>query len=332
MQITAGQLRLAEDVLQYDLNTPLFSDYALKLRTVSLPKGMAAEYRDEDVFDFPVGTVITKSFYYPVGVNEDEVLKVSREQVSSSRALDLSEFRLMETRILARRETGWAAFPYVWNEAQTEAVLKRIGDVKRLTLVDGTAKAPFAYVVPNINQCAGCHAVNATTREIQPIGPKARHLNRDFTYNGKPENQLVHWSALGILEQAPEPNEVPHTSLWGDNEASLNDRARAYLDINCAHCHNEVGPADTSGLHLEPSTPVGAHLGKCKMPIAAGTGTGGRKYGIVPGKPDASIFTYRMESTNPAEMMPELGRSLAHKEGVRLIKDWIAAMDGACEL
>ena len=100
----------------------------------------------------------------------------------------------------------------------------------------------------------------------------------------------------------------------------MDERARSYLDINCSHCHNKVGPADTSGLLLEPTDKVGPSLGLCKLPIAAGTGTGDRKYGIVPGKPDESIFTYRMKSVIPSEMMPELGRSLSHAEGVALIE------------
>ena len=72
-------------------------------------------------------------------------------------------------------------------------------------------------------------------------------------------------------------------------------------------------------------------LGRCKLPIAAGTGTGGRAYGLVPGDPKASILAYRMASTDPAVMMPEVGRSLAHAEGVQLIEDWIAGMDGNCD-
>jgi len=76
---------------------------------------------------------------------------------------------------------------------------------------------------------------------------------------------------------------------------------------------------------------MGPNFGRCKMPIAAGTGTGNRKYGIVPGKPDESIFIFRMASTNPAVMMPELGRSLPHTEGVTLIESWIETLEGDCE-
>jgi hypothetical protein len=75
---------------------------------------------------------------------------------------------------------------------------------------------------------------------------------------------------------------------------------------------------------------VGPEMGRCKPPIAAGSGTGGHKFSIVPGDPDASILTYRLASTDPGSMMPELGRGLAHEEGVALIRAWIADMDGDC--
>jgi hypothetical protein len=68
-------------------------------------------------------------------------------------------------------------------------------------------------------------------------------------------------------------------------------------------------------------------LGVNKPPVAAGRGSGGLLFSIVPGKPEASILYYRMESTDPGAMMPELGRKLMHKEGLELIRDWIIAME-----
>ena len=119
--------------------------------------------------------------------------------------------------------------------------------------------------------------------------------------------------------------------LWAaDDAVAIEDRARAYLDINCAHCHNRQGPADTSGLFLEADTRLGPEVGVCKSPIAAGSGTGGRQVSIAPGRPDESIFVYRMGSTDPGEMMPEVGRSLVHAEGVALISEWIEALTGSC--
>jgi hypothetical protein len=83
-------------------------------------------------------------------------------------------------------------------------------------------------------------------------------------------------------------------------------------------------------LSLEPGVTDAARWGVCKTPVAAGQGSGDRRYDIVPGKPDASILLYRMESTDPAKMMPELGRSVADREGAVLIRQWIREMRGAC--
>ncbi len=331
LALSKGVAAPSDGVTAYDLNTPLFTDYAHKLRTVWIPGGKSAAYDSENEFDFPVGTVITKTFYYPREAGAgDTVLKTDLPWETKT-ALNLSTNRLVETRVLAHRESGWIALPYVWNDAQTEAVLKRTGDVKELTLMSEDGAKAFSYVVPNANQCSGCHAVDSGSRNVHPIGPKARHLNRDMVYGGTTENQLAHWTQAGLLSGAPEDvTKAPANAVWTDTNRSISDRARAYADINCSHCHSTIGPADTSGLHLTPDTPVGPHLGICKMPIAAGTGTGDRQFDIVPGDADASIFTFRLGSTNPAVMMPEVGRSLAHDEGLALISAWINGLDGSC--
>lgn len=336
LRVQGQTLELAESVVAYDLNTPLFSDYAHKLRTVWVPKGHAAEYSETNSFEFPIGTIISKTFYYPTQINDAASSQqvINTDDTTAKRLLkgiNLSEVKLIETRLLVHREEGWVALPYVWNTDETDAMLKRVGDIKKLTLNTAGREQDFNYVVPNENQCAGCHATNATTRKLRPIGPRSRHLNKNYDYSTGTKNQLKGWVDLGILASVPANINVKANAVWGDENQDLNHRARSYLDINCSHCHNAVGPADTSGLLLEPSDVHGSNLGVCKLPIAAGTGTGNRKYGIVPGKPEESIFTYRMKSTVPSEMMPELGRSLSHKEGVELIEAWIAGMDGRCE-
>jgi hypothetical protein len=111
----------------------------------------------------------------------------------------------------------------------------------------------------------------------------------------------------------------------------LNAAARAYIDINCAHCHSRTGQADTSALYLEPWEPVGPNFGVCKPPIAAGRGTGGRRFAIVPGQSETSILTHRMAADRADIMMPELGRAVAHDAGVALISAWIDQMAGGCD-
>lgn len=62
-----AKLKLNTGVEPYELNSPLFSDYAHKLRTVWMPAGQSARWSQDQAFDFPVGTVISKTFYYPKG-------------------------------------------------------------------------------------------------------------------------------------------------------------------------------------------------------------------------------------------------------------------------
>ena len=333
--LSDGQyFELNDGVLPYELNTPLFSDYAMKLRTVWLPEGKAAIYDATREFDFPVGTIISKTFHYQKAAGwsqaEFKLVRADREsRLDDNRQLDLDDYVLIETRLLVRYDDGWQAFPYVWNVAQTEAWLEIAGDVKNMSLVDAHGELDFLYVVPDANQCSGCHAPNHSNRQIQPIGLKARHLNRSYDFGEIRANQIEHWQSLGILTGVD--SDVPASARWTDpGDATLSERARAYLDINCAHCHSTVGAADTSGLYLNIEAAVDRNFGICKSPTAVGQGSGNRKYDIHPGKPDESILVFRMEHTNPAIAMPELGRSTVHTEGVALVSQWIASLEGDC--
>ena len=102
-------------------------------------------------------------------------------------------------------------------------------------------------------------------------------------------------------------------------------RARAYLQANCSYCHNGNGEARTTGLVLSNNPGNDAYaLGICKPPVAAGKAAENEHYDIVPGHPEQSILLYRMQSTAPSIMMPEIGRSLEHVEAAQLVSDWIA--------
>lgn len=319
-----GRLVLAQGAEAYELNTPLFTDYAGKLRTVWMPEGKAANWSDSEAFDFPVGTVVTKTFFYPKGANGAVTPGDRLHLADIKEGLDLSKIRLVETRILVRRESGWIALPYVWDEAQKTAKLKRTGQSIPLTLERPGRKDSFVYQVPNTNQCSGCHATDHSTKALHPIGLKARHINRD--------GQLERLAAVGYLRGLPGhlPEQRPHAADWRDERIDIDDRARAWLDINCSHCHSPTGPADTSGLYLDPAHATGPRMGLCKPPIAAGQGTGGFRFGIHPGKPDESILVYRTASTDPGAMMPELGRALVQDEAVAMLREWIGKMPGTC--
>jgi uncharacterized repeat protein (TIGR03806 family) len=334
--VAGGRIAARPGMVTYELQTPLFSDYAQKWRTVWMPKGVHATYDPDRWFDFPVGTIVTKTFYFstPAGATvpqtSGEVLKVTPATYQTGvNGLDLGHVRLIETRLLVRRESGWVALPYVWNADGTDAVLERTGADVPLTLIDGTTRTKFDYSVPNQNQCGGCHVQDFRTRAIEPIGLKARHLNRTFPGEGGEINQLKRLVAAGYLTGVPGMG-VPQDANWQDAGASIDARGRAYLDINCSHCHNRVGAARTSGLWLDAATSDARLLGMCKPPVAAGRGTGDRPFDVVPGKPDESILPFRLASTDPGVMMPELGRSLSHREGVDLVTRYVTALHGDC--
>lgn len=332
-RLAGGRLAPQDRVVPYDLATPLFSDYAAKLRTVWMPEGRAARFDEAKAFDFPVGTVITKTFYYPKGKDGRLLTYESAAPPGPDSGLDLASVRLVETRLLVRREGGWQVFPYVWTDKQDEALLARTGATLDLA-VDAGGEGPvrFTYAVPNVNQCASCHTPDFSSKSLAPIGLKARHLNHLFPYAEGAENQLDHLTRIGYLTGAPAADQAQRAVYWRDGNTPLEERARSYLDINCGHCHNAAGLARTTGLHLDWGTTDPRRLGLCKPPTAAGPGTGGRSFDIVPGQPDQSIMPFRLASTTPGIRMPELGRSLAHAEGTALIRQWIAAWNGQCDL
>lgn len=327
-------LQLNDRVVPYGLNTPLFTDYALKLRTVWLPEGTTATYNPDRELDFPVGTIISKTFHYEKADGWSkvsfEVVKADREStLDSNGQLSLTDYVLMETRLLVHYEDGWKALPYVWNSTQDEAFLEVAGDYRDIELVGAEGAQAISYIVPDANQCAGCHTPDHTSKDMAPLGPRGWQLNRTYAYGSGLENQLDHWTAAGILSSVAEsPRKGVH---WRDpGDATLEERAKAYLDANCAHCHNPAGAADTSALHLNIDAPVDRNYGICKTPVAVGRGSGDHTYDIYPGRPDESIVVYRMRHTDPAIAMPELGRSAAHVEGVEVISNWISAMNGEC--
>lgn len=317
-----ARLEPAPGVLVYDLNTPLFSDYALKHRTIWMPPGRSASVDGPGLLGLPPGTVLSKTFYYFRGGAPDTVTDLATPD---------AERLLIETRLLVHADEGWVALPYVWNAEQSEATLEIAGDQTRLVFArEGHEPRTFEYLVPNVDQCASCHVSHeGAGAPLRPIGPTLRNLARPSPRDPA-RSQLAVWSEQGYLaREPPTPEPLP---VWDDaGTGDLDARARAYLDVQCAHCHGRAGPADTSGLYLGYDETDPLRLGVCKTPVAAGRGSGGLRYDVVPGRPDESILLFRMASPEPDVAMPELGRALAHEEGLALVREWIASLPGSCE-
>jgi len=299
-------LRPGPGLLPYDLNTPLFTDYAEKLRFVYLPEGAQITYVDEATLEYPVGAMLFKNFFFYADARNPALGR-----------------RILETRVLALHEDGWKAYSYLWNDAQTEATYRVTGAVLPIEWIqeDGTNRS-IQYVIPNQVDCQNCHQIGDP---LMPLGPKPRNLNRSYSYADGTVNQLEKWVEKNWLTGLP--TSVPRMPIWNDpSSGNLNDRARAYLDVNCAHCHRTEGDADNSGLFLNVENASASALGICKPPVAAGAGSGGFAFDIVPGRPDSSILLYRMNSVALNVMMPEAGRTIIHQEGFELIEAWIASL------
>ena len=288
----------SDGVHPYILHSALFSDYADKERFVYVPEGVKAKFKPNEVYEFPVGAVLVKTFSYS-------------ETTSMGK-------KLLETRLLLNQENGWKAHTYVWNEEQTDAFLKVAGyTYENIEFLKNGELMQVSYRVPNQNQCKECHLKN---NAIMRIGPKSRNLNFSIQYKDEEENQISFWIENGLVE-----NHMPLDLIvnWTDQSATLNHRARAYLDINCGHCHLSSGSASNTGLYLNYTETNDMNIGIFKKPVAAGRASADLKYSIVPGRPQESILLHRMNSLDPGVMMPESGRALLHSEGVELINDWI---------
>lgn len=328
------KMTLNKAVVPYDLNAPLFSDYSFKLRALYVPSGKQIGYKADGSLEFPIGTVITKTFYYPKASGTDaSYMAVGRQsQTAQGDAIDLSSHQLIETRVLVLQPNGtWSGLPYVWDADQKDAKLKVGGaDVKLELVGSNTANEKIVYGVPNAQSCQQCHATqSAGGQGILPIGPKTRNLNKTYAYSASlTKNQLVHWEELKLLSGFTGLANAPINADWHDSTQSLEARAKAYLDVNCAHCHSSRGAAFQTGLMLDIATvgttsPSTTQWGVCKKPLAYGGPGAPYRYGIEPGQADVSLLLYRMSHTTTGDVMPVVGRHVNHSEGNALIRDWI---------
>jgi parallel beta-helix repeat protein len=344
--------------MPFELNSALFSDHAVKYRLLFLPPDAAnsavaakATYRDMAstgsvvaAMEFPVGTVIAKTFAF---------------RTDNSSGTTTAE-DVIETRLLIKRSTSgggvhWVGLPYVWAKdaggARTVANLKLEGSTHAVSydfldpdpdVKTGTARKRYTgtvekYGVPAALNCMTCHSGDERESGAAPLGMKPRYLNRAYGADGPSpgENQLAYMNRVGYLSGLPADfgtvEKHPRWNVPGDSGETANSaldvhkRMRAYLEVNCMHCHTGDGGGSNSNLFLDSFRTVDQKYGICKRPVAAGKGAGGLMYDIVP-KPDGaeeSIMWFRLASAVPGERMPPLARTVVHAEAVSLLIDWI---------
>ncbi|MEP2935883.1 MAG: hypothetical protein ABJM06_14270 [Gilvibacter sp.] len=277
-----------DGVYLYELHSTLFTDYAKKQRLIKLPGDLAMEYAGDDLLpDFPDNTMIAKTFYYDL----DETNPAAGKKI-------------IETRILLKIDGLWEVGNYLWNETQTEATFDEDGGTFPITYVDGTgATRNVDYMVPSRADCAICHFDD--TAKV-PIGPKLRNLNFNPNNEYVTINQLQFFIDNGALTFAPDPSTISVLPDWQDDVAySLSDRARGYMDINCAHCHNPTGVVAAFGIDMRLETAFDETL------IYENRGE----------------IEARFLSTLPTYRMPQLGRTVVHEEAATMLVAYLESLD-----
>ncbi len=214
----ASDLIPSSDFELLELSSTLFTDFSQKQRLVKIPSGTKMNRLNDGSIDFPDGTILTKTFFYYNDERDESLGK-----------------RIIETRLLIKEADIWNIATYVWNEDQSEALLELNGDDTNVSWIDSNGNnISTLYHIPDENECIACHQSNS---EMIPLGTKLRNLNRNVERDGNSLNQLSYLQSVGILGSF-EVSMVSEIVDFKDASNGLADRARAYLELNCAHCHN----------------------------------------------------------------------------------------------
>ncbi|GEQ84915.1 hypothetical protein ULMS_04230 [Patiriisocius marinistellae] len=310
-----SELNARFDVIPYQPISSLFSDYAHKKRFLWMPHGVKASYvSDGKALNFPTNAVLIKSFYY--------------NNVQPS-----GDTKIMETRLMIKKDEGWVFAEYIWNDEQTDAFLDVNGDGDNIPIewIEGGVSRSLFYHIPAQSECFTCHKDENATFAISPIGLKPQSLNSDFIYENGTVNQLQKLIDVGYLEDNL-PSIVSSVIDYNDTSKPLDLRARSYFDINCASCHSDGGHCNYRRFRFAFNLTENddGNLGICVVPDDLNVPNYQNSKLVDPGNPENSMLLFRISTNQEQYRMPLLGRRIVHEEGVLLIDEWITSLNQIC--
>lgn len=293
-------------LIPYDLIVPFWSDGAEKTRWISLPENQKIKFSTVGEWIFPPGTIFAKTF-----------MLATNEANPKAR-------RRLETRLLVRdANNGVYGATYKWRPDNSDADLLESNLTETILIQTATGIRSQQWYYPSRQDCLTCHNANAGLI----LGVKARQLNRDFTYpSGATDNELHTWNHLGLFAQNLTDEQIktlPRLTRLDDLTRNLEDRARSYLDANCANCHR-------------PGGTVAYFDARFDTPLANQNLIGGRVLidqridgarVIAPNDIWRSILFMRANTTEPFKM-PPLARNSVDETGIILLRQWIESMPG----
>jgi len=295
----------AADVIPYSVRSPLWTDDAIKPRFLMVPPGQRITFSAEGDWVFPIGSVLIKFF----------VLEFEKGDPGSRRPV--------ETRFMVLRSEGWEFFTYRWNAEGTDADLLSEGETVDFVIRDGDEDIPLRYLYPGRDACVTCHS-DATG---VVLGPRTRQMNGMHDYGGASSNQLLAMAEVGLFDafDVEDADALPRLPDPSDETLAPEERARSYLDANCAHCHRPGGwvPPDlTLDLRYESSLAATRTCGVNQQYFAV---LGRPNLRINPGSPETSTLYDRMTTTTP-QRMPPVGTVWVDPLGARVVGGWIEAL------
>lgn len=295
-----ARLEPAPGLIEYEVNAPLWSDGARKRRWLALPGTRTIGFDADGAWSWPVATVLVKHFEMTLADGSD---------------------RRLETRVLVNHSDGWHGYTYRWNESGTDADLLPAGAFTTLTVADPAAPGGTrtqTYEFPGRGACLECH--NDAARVL---GLRTAQVNRDFDYGATVDNQLRSFDHVGLFSSRLGPGDgYARLADPADTGASLSSRARAYLDGNCAHCHQPAGFPNTA-MDLRASTPIAQTATRDVPPQKGDLGLPDARV-IAPGAKERSVLWERIRRLDGTRM-PPLASHAVDEDAVALIGAWIDA-------
>ncbi|HTC38737.1 MAG TPA: chitobiase/beta-hexosaminidase C-terminal domain-containing protein [Steroidobacteraceae bacterium] len=293
-------------LIPYALNVAFWSDGADKSRWIAVPAGQIL-FSASGEWRFPAGTVFVKNF--DLGLD----------------AANPAAKRRLETRILVRDSQGGVyGAVYKWRPDGSDAELLSTSATETIQVKSATGNVQEqTWYYPSRQDCLTCHTAGAGG----VLGVKTRQLNRPFTYpSGVTDNELRTWNHLGLFTPAFKDEELQKfTALAaaGDTSRSLQDRARSYLDANCAQCHRPGGTV--ANFDARYDTPLEKQA-LIDGPVLIDQGID-RPRVISPHDIWRSIAYMRVDTTGDIRM-PPLARETIDQKGVQLLGEWINSLPG----
>jgi uncharacterized repeat protein (TIGR03806 family) len=303
-------------LIPYEVNAPFWSDGAIKQRWLGVPYGGGlmtpsnqVAYAQDGPWDFPAGSVFVKHF------------TISTNETASGGAS-----RRLETRVLVDAGGGVVqGATYRWRPDGSDADLVTAAQTETVTIVEAAGSRTQSWYYPSPSDCVVCH--NPAAGGILGAS-KTRQLARTAFYpgTGRTDNQIRVLNHLGMFNPAINQGSLaalPRYAAVDDPSAALELRARSYLDVNCAYCH-QPGGAGRAAFDLRIVTQLD-QAGLVRGPVAATLGIPGA-VALAPGDELRSMI-YRRTATNLATLrMPPLGRMTTDNNGLALLGQWIDSL------